>query len=183
MQLLMAVEERQAGVVRREVHFHFLLTADHDDVFHHARGNRSGEPGQLETVPVKMDRMDVVAPVAHAEAITLRNVRRSMVPPIRGSEIMALRRATQPGLARPGTDLRDSRAARSADEARGQQNDRGQQAEYAFEGDPHQPKRQQEQPHDRIEDQRQQSERPTEKEEEQPDQKRKHLDRVTAAVG
>jgi hypothetical protein len=36
--LLMAVEQREAGIVSRKVHFDFLISADHDDVLQHTRG-------------------------------------------------------------------------------------------------------------------------------------------------
>src|SRR5450432_2887178 len=65
------MEQRQAWIVGREVHFDFLISTKHYDIFHHARSRLPSEFGQFETMTVKMDGMNVVAGIAHADSITL----------------------------------------------------------------------------------------------------------------
>src|SRR6266478_1216382 len=69
VQLLVTVEQRQPGIVRCEVYFDFLIAADHHNVLQHARCRLTCKPSQLEAVPVKMNRMDVVASIAHVQTI------------------------------------------------------------------------------------------------------------------
>src|ERR1700686_1068317 len=71
VQLLMAMEQREAGIIRREIHFDFLIAAHHDHVFHHPGARYSSNLGKLKTVTVQMDGMDIVAGVAHPQAVTL----------------------------------------------------------------------------------------------------------------
>ena len=71
MQLLVAVKERKAGIIRDKVDIDMLVTADHNDILHHARGRLSRNAGDFKTVPVKMDGMNIVAGIAHADAIAL----------------------------------------------------------------------------------------------------------------
>ena len=63
---------------------------------------------------------------------------------------------------------------RAAQHADGQQNDRRKQPEDAADGNSHDPKWQQDHPHDRVEHERQQGDRPAEKQEQQPDQESNH---------
>src|SRR5207245_10608051 len=67
----MAVEQGQTGIVSCKVHFDFLISADHDDILHHTCRRYPRELSEFETVPVKMDRMDVVARIVHPQAVTL----------------------------------------------------------------------------------------------------------------
>ena len=71
MQLLVAVKERQSRVVRNEIDFRFLVTSQHQHVFQDSGGGFSCNAGQLKTMPVKMDRVDVITGVAHMNAIAL----------------------------------------------------------------------------------------------------------------
>src|SRR5882724_2250087 len=71
MQLLMTVKQGQARIVGDKVHFRFLIAAKHHDVFENSRGGLSRQTRQLEAVPVQMDRMDVIAGIAHTESIPL----------------------------------------------------------------------------------------------------------------
>ena len=65
----MAVEEGEAGVVGGEVDLDLLVAADHDDVFDDAGGGDASEVGQFEAVAMEMDGVDVVAGVAHVDAV------------------------------------------------------------------------------------------------------------------
>src|SRR5207302_10005958 len=67
----MTVEQGQAWIVRRKIHFDLLVAADHDDILHYARSRYSRDFGKFETVPVKMDRVNVVAGIVHPYAVTL----------------------------------------------------------------------------------------------------------------
>src|SRR5579864_4441725 len=69
VQLLMAVEQGQPGIVGGEVYINLLVAADHYDILDHAGGGLSRQLCKFKTVPVKMDGMNVVAGVAHAKAI------------------------------------------------------------------------------------------------------------------
>jgi hypothetical protein len=69
VQLLMTMEQRKTGIVGHEVDFINLIAAQHDDVFQDTRRGSFGEIRELEAVPVKMDGMDVVTGVAHAQTI------------------------------------------------------------------------------------------------------------------
>jgi hypothetical protein len=69
MELLMAMEQGEPGIVRRKVHFGFLIPSDHYDVLHHTSGRLAREFGQFKTVTVKMDGMNIVAGIAHAKAV------------------------------------------------------------------------------------------------------------------
>ena len=71
VQLLVTMEQREAGIVGDKVDLDFLVASDHDDVFHYSSADFPGKFGEFETMPVKMDRMYVVAGVAHANAIAL----------------------------------------------------------------------------------------------------------------
>src|ERR1700693_2685993 len=68
---MMTVEKRQTGIVSCKVDFDFLISTDHDDILHHACSRYSRELGEFEAVPVKMDRMNVVAGIVHPQAVTL----------------------------------------------------------------------------------------------------------------
>ncbi len=69
--LLVAVEEGEAGVVGDEIDLGFLIAADHDDIFDDAGGGLAGDLCEFEAVAVKVDGVDVVAGVAHADAVAL----------------------------------------------------------------------------------------------------------------
>ncbi len=70
MQLSVAMEKSQAGVVRHKVHFHLLITTQHDDILHDPGCCFASDPSQFEAMPMQMNRMDVIAGVAHAKSIT-----------------------------------------------------------------------------------------------------------------
>lgn len=65
----MAVKESAAGIVGGEIDGEFLIAADHDDIFDHARGGLARDGGEFKTVAVEMDGVDIVAGVAHAETV------------------------------------------------------------------------------------------------------------------
>lgn len=65
----MAVEEGEAGIVGEEIDFGFLVAAEHEDIFHYACCRDTGDFGEFKSVAMQMDRMDVVALVAQADAI------------------------------------------------------------------------------------------------------------------
>ncbi len=71
VQLLVTVKERKARIGGDKVDFNLLVTSDHDYILHHARGGPSGNAGDFKTMPVKMDGMNIVAGIAHADAIAL----------------------------------------------------------------------------------------------------------------
>jgi hypothetical protein len=61
VQLLVAMEQGQAGIIRDEVHLDLLIAAQHHHVLHDTGRRLAGDPHQLETVAVQMNGMDVVA--------------------------------------------------------------------------------------------------------------------------
>src|SRR5262249_53942936 len=67
--LLMAVKQRPARIVCGEIDFDFLITAEHHHIFDDAGGIFAGDSCQFETVTMQMHRMNVVALVAHSQAI------------------------------------------------------------------------------------------------------------------
>src|ERR1700761_9679544 len=48
VQLLVAMEQGQTGIVRHKVNFHLLVTAEHDDILHDPGCGFSSYPGQFE---------------------------------------------------------------------------------------------------------------------------------------
>jgi hypothetical protein len=71
VELLMAVEKSKARVVGDEVDFVNPVSPSITTPLTKYTGRRgSGRIGELEGVAVKMNGMDVVASVAHAEAVT-----------------------------------------------------------------------------------------------------------------
>src|SRR5208283_5077941 len=64
VQLLVAVEQGEARIVRNEVDLDFLVAADHRHIFDHSRSRQTGNPRQLKAVPMQMDRMNIVAGIA-----------------------------------------------------------------------------------------------------------------------
>jgi len=65
----MAVEQGKSGIVRRKIHFGFLISTPHHDILHRTSGRLAGEFGEFKTVTVQMDGMDVVAGIAHADTV------------------------------------------------------------------------------------------------------------------
>src|SRR5215467_6664651 len=65
----MTVKQSHAGIVSYEVHFGFLVTSKHHDVFEDTCRGFPGQAGQLEAVPVQMNRMYVVTRIAQAKTI------------------------------------------------------------------------------------------------------------------
>jgi hypothetical protein len=64
VELLVAVKQREAGIVGDEVEFDFLVSAQHHHVFHHARCRQSGQAGRFEAVTMEVNGMNVIAGVA-----------------------------------------------------------------------------------------------------------------------
>src|SRR6266567_2975930 len=67
----MTVKQGQARIVGDKVHFRFLIASKHHNIFENSRGGLSRQTRQLEAVPVQMDRMEVIAGIAHTESIPL----------------------------------------------------------------------------------------------------------------
>lgn len=55
VQLLVTVEQRQAGIVRGKRDVEFLISAQHDDIFHKPGGGQSCRRRYLETVSLKVN--------------------------------------------------------------------------------------------------------------------------------
>lgn len=66
----MAMEKSETGIVGNKVDFVSLVDPEVDDILHDTGRGESGELSELKAVPMKMDRMNVVAGVAHPNAIT-----------------------------------------------------------------------------------------------------------------
>jgi hypothetical protein len=71
VQLLMAMEESKAGIVSYEIDFMLLIATQHHDILHNSRRFCAREIRELEAMAMKMDRMNVVASIAHPNAITV----------------------------------------------------------------------------------------------------------------
>jgi len=71
VQLLMTVKQREAGIIRNKIDLHLLVAANHDDILDDTGRRLPCQTRQFETVAVKVDRMNVVARVAHAQPIPL----------------------------------------------------------------------------------------------------------------
>src|SRR5229473_6084844 len=71
VKLLVTMKQGQARIVGDEVHFRFLIPSQHHDIFENSRGGLSSQTRQFEAVPMQMDRMDVIAGIAHTESIPL----------------------------------------------------------------------------------------------------------------
>ena len=69
VQLLVTVEEREAGMVGEEIDFGLLVPAKHKDIFHDTRRWDAGDLGEFESVAMQMDRVEVITLIAQAKAI------------------------------------------------------------------------------------------------------------------
>ena len=69
VQLLVTVEKRQPWIVGDKIERRFLESAEHENVLDHPGGGLPADLRQLEAVPMKMQRMDVIAGVAELEAV------------------------------------------------------------------------------------------------------------------
>src|SRR5579885_2012223 len=69
VQLLMAMEERKAGIIRYEIHRNFLISSHHYHVLHHARSRRSHDIRQLECMAVQVNRVEIVTGIPHMDTI------------------------------------------------------------------------------------------------------------------
>ena len=63
VQLLVAMKKGQPRIVGNEIDFCFLITSQHEHIFEDSSLGLSCDPGELETVPVKMNRVNVIAGV------------------------------------------------------------------------------------------------------------------------
>ena len=66
----MAVEKSETRIVGNKVDFGNLVGPKHDDILHDTGRGLSGDISELKAVAMKMNRMNVVAGVAHPNAIT-----------------------------------------------------------------------------------------------------------------
>jgi hypothetical protein len=71
VQLLVAVKQRQTGVIRNKTHFGFLIASEHHDIFQYSRHRLSRQAGQFKAVPMQMDRMDIITPPAITAATVM----------------------------------------------------------------------------------------------------------------
>src|SRR3974390_1267519 len=71
VQLLVAMEERLARIVGDEIEFNFLKAAQHHHVLDDASGWLAAEPDQFETVPVQVQRMNVITGIAEFEPVAV----------------------------------------------------------------------------------------------------------------
>src|SRR5580704_13429786 len=71
MQLLVAMKEGEPWIVGGEVDLCFLITAHHDHVLHNPGSWLSSDSGQFKGMAMQMDGMDVIAGIAHPQAIPL----------------------------------------------------------------------------------------------------------------
>lgn len=67
----MTMKEGHARIVGDEVDFHVLIATEHDNVFENSGAGFAENPGEFEAVPVKMDGMNIVAGIAHVQAVAL----------------------------------------------------------------------------------------------------------------
>ena len=65
----MAVEQREAGIIRHKIDLHLLVAAYQHNVLDETGHRLPGHSRQFETAAVQVDRMDVVAGVAHAQPV------------------------------------------------------------------------------------------------------------------
>ena len=63
VELLVTMEQSKAGIVSDEIDFYFLVAPDHDDILQNSSGRPPRKAREFKTVPVQMNRMDVVAPI------------------------------------------------------------------------------------------------------------------------
>ena len=70
VELLVTMEQCEARVVSHRVHMDLLVASDHHDIFQYSRCWLSREASEFKAVTVKVDWMDVIARVTHAEAVT-----------------------------------------------------------------------------------------------------------------
>ena len=69
VQLLVTVEQRQARIVRGKVDIEFLISAQHNDIFHDPRCDQPCQLRYLKTVSMKVNGMDIVTRIPHVKAI------------------------------------------------------------------------------------------------------------------
>src|SRR5262249_44341086 len=67
----MAVKQSHAWIVSHEVYFHLLIASQHHYILEHTCRGLSSYAHKLKAVPVQMDRMNIVAGIAHAKPIPL----------------------------------------------------------------------------------------------------------------
>src|SRR5580698_6637276 len=67
----MAVKQSETGIIGDEIDLHLLIAANHDDIFHHTRRRLPSHARQFETMAVKVNGMDIVAGIAHADPVPL----------------------------------------------------------------------------------------------------------------
>ena len=71
VKLLMTMKESHAGIVRDEIEGNFLIAAKHDYIFRHACGGLAHDASQFESVAMQVDGVQVVALIAHVDAVAL----------------------------------------------------------------------------------------------------------------
>jgi integrase len=67
----MAVEQSWAWVICDEVNLHLLITCHHHHILHHARRRLPCNPGQLKTMPMQMNGMNIVTRVLHPNTMVI----------------------------------------------------------------------------------------------------------------
>jgi len=69
MELLVAMEKREAGIVGDEIDFGLLIATEHDDVLFDASCGDTRDLCKFEAVAVEVDGVDVVALIAETDAV------------------------------------------------------------------------------------------------------------------
>ena len=71
VQLLMAVEEGATGIIGDKIDLSFLVAPEHHDILENAGSRFSREARHLEAVAMQMNRVNIIARIPQANAITL----------------------------------------------------------------------------------------------------------------
>src|SRR5579862_2801957 len=71
VELLVAMEEREAGIIGDEINGGFLVAIEHEDVFANTSRRLASDGGDFECVAMQVNRVDIVTRIAHADAIAL----------------------------------------------------------------------------------------------------------------
>ena len=69
MQLHMTMEQRQPRVIRRKIDVHLLKPTQHRHVFDDARRRLARDPGQFESMPVQVHRVNIIRRIAHVQPV------------------------------------------------------------------------------------------------------------------
>src|SRR4029077_16845316 len=71
VQLLVAVQQSQSRIVGHKPNRRLLVAPQHHHVLENSSARLVSQAGEFKAVPVQMDGMDIVAGIAHTNAVTL----------------------------------------------------------------------------------------------------------------